>query len=130
MSDHEKRVHDLLYSTQSRTEMCERVAELEDENEKLRAENKNLIANYEMLSVSYKDSKRVCEHLFTELKRYKSLLRAKLPERELMLIDEIQKLRELVRMMLRVAGVAEYATDIEWQTLTHYLRELGIEVDE
>ena len=39
-------------------------------------------------------------------------------------------LRELIRMMLRVAGVAEYATDIEWQTITHYLRELGIEVDE
>lgn len=42
---------------------------------------------------------------------------------------ENAKLRELIRMMLRVAGVAEYATDIEWQTITHYLRELGIEVD-
>ena len=45
------------------------------------------------------------------------------------LMRENAKLRELVRMMLRVAGVAEYATDIEWQTITHYLRELGIEVD-
>ena len=48
-------------------------------------------------------------------------------------VDRLQtenaKLRELVRMMLRVAGVAEYATDAEWQTITHYLRELGIEVD-
>lgn len=43
---------------------------------------------------------------------------------------ENAKLRELVRMMLRVAGVAEYATDIEWQTITHYLRELGMEVDD
>ena len=41
---------------------------------------------------------------------------------------ENEKLRELVCMMLTAAGVAEYATDIEWQTITHYLRELGIEV--
>jgi hypothetical protein len=44
--------------------------------------------------------------------------------------SENAKLRELVRMMLSVAGVAEYATDAEWQTITHYLRELGIEVDD
>lgn len=42
---------------------------------------------------------------------------------------ENDKLRELVCMMLRVAGVAEYATDSEWQVVTDYLRELGIEVD-
>lgn len=41
---------------------------------------------------------------------------------------ENAKLRELVCMMLRVAGVAEYATDSEWQVVTDYLRELGIEV--
>lgn len=41
---------------------------------------------------------------------------------------ENDKLRELVCMMLRVAGVAEYATDSEWQVVTDYLRELGIEV--
>ena len=49
-------------------------------------------------------------------------------------VDRLQtenaKLRELVCMMLRVAGVAEYATDSEWQVVTDYLRELGIEVDE
>jgi len=44
--------------------------------------------------------------------------------------SENAKLRELVCMMLRVAGVAEYATDSEWQVVTDYLRELGIEVDE
>ena len=48
-------------------------------------------------------------------------------------VDRLQtenaKLRELVCMMLRVAGVAEYATDSEWQVVTDYLRELGIDVD-
>lgn len=44
------------------------------------------------------------------------------------LTAENAKLRKLVRMMLRVAGVAEYATDSEWQVVTDYLRELGIEV--
>lgn len=39
------------------------------------------------------------------------------------------KLRELVHMMLRVAGIAEYATDAEWQVIARYLSKLGIEVD-
>ena len=73
------------------------IKQLKDKNEKLRAENENLIANYKMLSDSYMDSRQACEHLFTDLKRYKSLLRSKLPERELMLIDEIQKLLELAK---------------------------------
>gem|GEM_PF-4256808 len=40
---------------------------------------------------------------------------------------ENAKLRWLVRMMLRVAGVAEHATDAEWQVITDHLRGLGIE---
>lgn len=114
--------------------------QLKAENAKLEAENKNLVANYEMLRESYMDSKQVCEHLFTELKRYKSLLRAKLPERELMLIDEIQKLRSKARHMyvcIQHASYDEYtcetcpydnengACDFEKQ-----LGELGIEVPE
>lgn len=39
------------------------------------------------------------------------------------------RLRELVRMMLRVAGVAEYATNSEWQIIIDYLHEFGVEVD-
>lgn len=120
---------------------------LQAENAKLQAENKNLIANYEMLSVSYMDSKRVCEHLFTELKRYKSLLRAKLPERELMLIDEIQKLRELLGEAAKTyefgevdcgicgryercyAGEATDYSPAKCEFLS-LLRELGVEVPE
>lgn len=54
---------------------------------------------------------------------------ARLFDKTLELGTENAKLRELVCMMLRVAGVAEYATDSEWQVVTDYLRELGIEVD-
>ena len=106
----------------------DRVRKVEAENAKLQAENKNLIANYEMLSDSYMDSKQACEHLFTELKRYKSLLRAKLPERELMLIDEIQKLRErcadLYAEMITYSDAPNYNASV-WAPK---LRELGIEV--
>lgn len=120
-------------------ETCQyRIEDLERENEKLQAENKNLMANYEMLRESYMDSKQACEHLFTELKCYKSLLRAKLPERELMLIDEILKLRSKARHMyvcIQHASYDEYtcetcpydnengACDFEKQ-----LGELGIEL--
>lgn len=38
MTNREKRVHELLYSCESRDEMCERVARMEEECEKLRAE--------------------------------------------------------------------------------------------
>lgn len=125
-------------------ETCQyRIEDLERENEKLQAENKNLIANYEMLSVSYMDSKRASEHLFTDLKRYKSLLRAKLPERELMLIDEIMKLRELAHKQdaLTKAVHGYWAggegsldefnamMDANAQVLA-LMRELGIEVPE
>lgn len=43
--------------------------------------------------------------------------------------DDNAKLRELVHMMLRVAGIAEYATDAEWQVIARYLSKLGIEVE-
>lgn len=43
MTNHEKRVHELLYSTESRTELCECVAALENENAKLRKQCKELM---------------------------------------------------------------------------------------
>lgn len=43
--------------------------------------------------------------------------------------EQSAKLRELVHMMLRVAGIAEYATDAEWQVIARYLSKLGIEVE-
>ena len=135
-------------AVEAECETCQyRIEDLERENAKLEAENKNLIANYEMLSASYTDSKRVCEHLFTELKRYKSLLRAKLPERELMLIDEIQKLRELLGEAAKMyefgevdcgicgryercyAGEATDHSPVKCEFLS-LVRELGVEVPE
>lgn len=71
--------------------LLQRLAEENDERIKL-LEREN---NY--LREELTESRRANEHLFTELKRYKSLLRAKLPERELMLIDEIMKLRDLAK---------------------------------
>lgn len=65
------------------------------ERDRLKAENTELKARYEMLSDFYRDGKQANEHLYTELKRCKSLLRARQSERELMLIDETQELREL-----------------------------------
>ena len=37
MSDRERRIHELTYSCESRTEMCERVVDMEDECERLRS---------------------------------------------------------------------------------------------
>ena len=116
-----------------------------DENERLQTENKNLIANYEMLSESYMDSKQACEHLFTELKRYKSLIRVKLPERDLMLIDEIQKLRKMLCDLWRFTKSAcekyprlfdqsaQGGQMVQLNAIDAFeqrLRELGIEVPE
>lgn len=116
------------------------IKQLKDENEKLRAENKNLIANYKMLSDSYMDSKQACEHLFTDLKRCKSLLREKLPERELMLIDEIKKLLELAKYAIlcsegdvRCEACPYHDKTREphiFCTMRKAARELGIEVPE
>lgn len=113
-------------------QLCDENDALKAENEKLQAENKNLIANYEMLSVSYMDYKRVGEHL---LKRYKSLLRAKLPERELMLIDENEKLRDLLQRLLteyrymRSRPRRVYLQhEGRMRVIEEEMRELGIEV--
>lgn len=46
MTDHEKRVHELLYSTQSRTELCERVAALEEANAELRKMLQSIVDDY------------------------------------------------------------------------------------
>lgn len=90
--------------------VVETLLEMADKLERLEAENAGLQERIE-------NQRRKLEH-------------AQTPEYVAALEAENTKLRELIRMMLRVAGVAEYATDIEWQTITHYLRELGIEVDE
>ena len=37
MTSREKRLHSLLYSCESRDEMCERIVDLEDDNSRLRA---------------------------------------------------------------------------------------------
>lgn len=69
------------------------------ERDRLKAENTELKARYEMLSDFYRDGKQANEHLYTELKRCKSLLRARQSEREMMLYDEIMELLKLARKL-------------------------------
>jgi len=93
-----KRIHAIVYSTDSREELAERIVALEDENAKLKNNNNYL---HEMLS----ESRQANEHLYTELKRNKSILRTR-PNAMTALYDENTKLRELVRDMWRFTGTA------------------------
>jgi hypothetical protein len=113
--------------------LIEDAARLYEENERLRDENTRLNAKMStrLYGIKAADVKRYHEaSVGLCMEECKRILVEQAREGEVdRLVNENAKLRELVCMMLKVAGVAEYATDVEWQTITHYLRELGIEVD-
>ena len=122
-----KRIHAITYSTDDRAELAERIVRLEDERDKLKNNNNYL---HEALS----ESRQANEHLHTELKRHKSILRTR-PNAMTALYDENARLRRLLSGALISAGTEgrqffdAYLQEEEGVTLLQELRSLGIEVD-
>lgn len=122
--DHRKEVRRYVPDDESETLRRDR-DKLTSDNAKLREQMKRLITllrNDYDIDASWDGLRKLWS---IELTEGGCLMRDRACKAE----DENAKLRKLVCMMFSVAGVAEYANEAEWQTITRYLRELGIEVE-
>ena len=73
MSDRERRIHELTYSCESRTEMCERVIDMEDECERLRERFENVYDECERLRSCLSDAGENARLIMAENARLREL---------------------------------------------------------
>lgn len=122
MSDRARRIHDLTYSCESRTEMCERVVDMEDECKRLRER---------------------FENVFDECERLRSCL-SDASENAKLIMDENAKLRNLIHILCHCMQIHAECDDCRLNGakgelafdplcacdgLHELLREAGIEVN-